>query len=481
MSDDNVIDLNAKRKLKQRETQSEKEQEQEDLLQAAAEWLDEKQLREVLRLGCYFAKTESGHWIPIKKDHFSCHYPEWSAKFAKAVTHVMYERGWNYHDVTYTFREPPADVLNLMDTGNWLKPEKGRYHWIFDVLTFSIGGGTDENIDHIRHCIAYKYLHPEAYTIPNLVIHGEGSIGKGLMIDFVLKAVFGGGTLTDMAENICSGGFNSPIKAKVVVCVDESMKDRTDASKMKRFAGNPFITINEKNIPAFQADNLIWYWIVSNEKETAGIWLDRSHADRRYSVLHVEQGFTLEYWIALAKGWLDGDPSCEQYVTQTKRAKQWMFTEGIKHLTDPEEISHWLHSLIEEYGEREHPVALHGADYHRLMGVQQRVDERIIEAVFTDPEFTHIRKTALYEGYKICAATSGQRGAVLDSVFYQKVTDWLKQRPELKIAEKRQVQKTGFKERKFTIWYDTTKPDHIRGVDNTDHYLHFKDWIGPEI
>ena len=100
MSDDNVIELNAKRKPRQRGTQSEKEQEQEDLLQAAAEWLDEKQLREVLRLGCYFAKTESGHWIPIKKDHFSSHYPEWSTKFARAVTHVMYERGWNYHDVT---------------------------------------------------------------------------------------------------------------------------------------------------------------------------------------------------------------------------------------------------------------------------------------------------------------------------------------------------------------------------------------------
>ena len=57
------------------------------------------------------------------------------------------------------------------------------------------------------------------------MIHGEGSIGKGLMIDFVLKAVFGGGTLTDMAENICAGGFNSPIKGKVVVCVDKSMKE----------------------------------------------------------------------------------------------------------------------------------------------------------------------------------------------------------------------------------------------------------------
>jgi hypothetical protein len=438
-------------------------------------------LREVLRLGCYFVKTASGQWIPIKKDHFASHYPEWNAKFARAVTHVMADRGWNYHDATYTFREPPPDVLNLMDKSNWLKPEMGRYHWLFDVLVHSIGGGKEENIDHIKHCIAYKYLHPEAYTIPNLVIHGEGSIGKGLMIDFVLKAVFGGATLTDMAENICSGGFNSSIKAMVVACVDESMKDRTDANKMKRFAGNPYITINEKNIPAFQADNLIWYWIVSNEKETAGIWLDRSHADRRYSVLHVEQGLTLEYWIASAKGWLEDGCSAEEYATQTTRAKQWMFSEGIKHLTDPKEISHWLNSLIEEYGNREHPVALHGADYHRLMGVQRRVDERIIEAVFTDPDFTHIRKTALYDGFKACALISGQRGTVLDSVFYQKVTDWLKQRPDLKIAEKRQVQKTGHGERKFTIWYDTTRPDHVRAVDNTDHYLHFKDWVGPEV
>ena len=158
-----------------------------------------------------------------------------------------------------------------------------------------------------------------------------------------------------------------------------------------------------------------------------------------------------------------------------------MFAEGIKHLTNPIEISHWLNSLIEEYGQREHPLELHGADFRRLMGVQQRVDERIIEAVFTDPDFTHIRKTALYEGYKICAATSGQKGTVIDSVFYQKVADWLKQRPDLKIGEKRQVQKTRIKEGKFSIWYDTTKPDRIRVIDNTDDYLHFRDWVGPEI
>jgi hypothetical protein len=32
------------------------------------------------------------------------------------------------------------------------------------------------------------------------------------------------------------------------------------------------------------------------------------------------------------------------------------------------------------------------------MGVQERVSERILEAVFKDEEFTHICKTALYEG-----------------------------------------------------------------------------------
>ena len=250
---------------------------------------------------------------------------------------------------------------------------------------------------------------------------------------------------------------------------------------MKRFAGNPFITINEKNIPAFQADNLIWYWIVSNEKETAGIWLDRSHADRRYSVLHVEQGLALEYWIARAKGWLQ-DGCSPRAVRDADQAGEAVDVLGRDQASDrPEGDQPLAQQLDRGVWRAWAPVALHGADYHRLMGVQTAWDERIIEAVFTDPDFTHIRKTAFYEGYKACAATSGQRGTIFDSVFYQKVTDWLKQRPDLKIAERRQVQKTGSEERKFTIWYDTTKPDHIRAVDNTDHYLHFKDWIGPEI
>ena len=81
--------------------------------------------------------------------------------------------------MTYTFRQDlPPDMLNLLDQSGWLKPDVGDCHWLFDVLIQSLGGNKIENIEHIKHVLAYKYLYPEAYTLPCLVIHGEGGLAK---------------------------------------------------------------------------------------------------------------------------------------------------------------------------------------------------------------------------------------------------------------------------------------------------------------
>ena len=229
----------------------------------------------------------------------------------------------------------------------------------------------------------------------------------------------------------------------------QSMASKTSASKMKLIAGNPFVTVNPKNVPQFEADNTAWYWVGSNEKESGGIWLDRSNADRRYSVFHIEDGHTLTYWIALSKDWITPDYTADQYEDASAKAKHWLDNEGLKHLQDRTQIAAWLHALIEKYGNMASPMALHGADYKRLMGVQERVSERILGAVFKDEDFTHICKTTLYDGYKLCSAAAGEQGKVLDRVLYQKASDWLKKQRLEHIVEDRERQDTG----RNTIWY----------------------------
>ena len=351
MSDeDNVHDLGAYREAKRRKTQSEKERDHEDLLEAADAFLDQNPMWEVLKLGCYYKRRMDGTAIPVKADYLKRHHTVWNAKFEKAITFRLEERGWTYNDATYSFRaDLPSDMLNLLDRSRWIEPRAGKYHPIFDMLCWSIGGGKDENVEHLRHCIAHKYLHPEDYTIPNLVIHGEGGGGKNLMVNVVLKRVFDGATFSAESDNVV-GQFNNLIAGKALVMIDESMASKTSASKMKLIAGNPFVTVNPKNVPQFEADNTAWYWVGSNEKESGGIWLDRSNADRRYSVFHIEDGHTLTYWIALSKDWITPNYNSDQYEEASAKAKRWLDNEGLKHLQDRTQIAAWLHALIEKYG-----------------------------------------------------------------------------------------------------------------------------------
>ena len=104
MSDeDNVHDLGAYREAKRRKTQSEKEREHEDLLEAADEFLDQNPMWEVLKLGCYYKRRLDGTAIPVRPDYLKRHHSVWNAKFEKAITFRLEERGWTYNDATIPF------------------------------------------------------------------------------------------------------------------------------------------------------------------------------------------------------------------------------------------------------------------------------------------------------------------------------------------------------------------------------------------
>ena len=100
------------------------------------------------------------------------------------------------------------------------------------------------------------------------------------------------------------------------------------------------------------------------------------------------------------------------------RQNSGMHTHGFAILTDRQQIACWLGELLLTYGELPHPEPLHGADFRRLLNIQKPVKERIIEAVFNDPGFTHIEKKVLYKAYRLLsdkfgASRQGARSRVL--------------------------------------------------------------------
>ena len=387
-----------------------KQQEEQSYLEAADQWLNEQPMHYSATQGRYLLRIGSV-WKFIKPEAMKPYCPVWDTKFANAIREKQSERGWLHLDVTYTFRNDlPPNVFNLMDRSGWVKPEEGDHHWIFDVLMRSLGSGKSENIAHLEQVILYKYLHPECYLLPCLVIHGEGGTGKNLLVDKVLHTLFDGQTVSATSDNI-TGQFNSLAKGRTVVMINESVSDRADTATLKDMLHKERLVINEKGIPQFEIDNTPLYIIASNEHE-GGVFLDRSDADRRYSVLRCERGKTLNHWIAEHKGWTHD------------QAREWMQSEGHRICGDKAEIGKWLGHLMAKYRDRGQPVALHGADYAALMDVQKKMEERLVEAVFGDPDFTHIERKVLYQGYTILCQSAHIR-PLSDAKFYKRVDDWL--------------------------------------------------------
>ena len=463
----------------------EKEQKQQDYLEAADQWLNEKPTHFCAVQGRYLMKVDS-EWKFIKPESMKPYCPVWNAVFAAAFREQQSERGWLHADITYSFRKDiHPDIFNLMDTSGWVQPASGDHHWIFDVLMRSLGSGKTENIVHIERIILHKYLHPECYLLPCLVIHGEGGVGKNLLVDKVLHTMFDGQTVSATSDNI-TGQFNSLAKGRTVVMINESVSDRADTATLKDMLQKERLVINGKNIPQFEVDNTPLYIIASNEHE-GGVFLDRSDADRRYSVLRCERGKTLNHWIADHTGW------------PQDQARAWMTTHGHQICGDKAEIGKWLGHLMEKYRDHGQPVALHGADYAVLMDVQKKMEERLVEAVFGDPNVTHIEKKVLYQGYTILCQSANIR-PLSDAKFYKRADDWLANHmPQIAahevwvhqyvVDEDDPKTKKRIKKRRY-VWQIATPIDmgNVAGVanrDNRDEYLaadgYRTVWCGPEV
>ena len=109
------------------------------------------------------------------------------------------ERGASYLDVTSSFNTNKwreTDIYNKMSVirTKWITPDwanADKYNKNFDILINSIGGGKQENIDHLEKWVAFKYLHPgRNANTPNIDMGGNpGGNGKGRFTE-LLKTIF---------------------------------------------------------------------------------------------------------------------------------------------------------------------------------------------------------------------------------------------------------------------------------------------------
>jgi hypothetical protein len=313
---------------------------------------------------------------------------------------------------TYTFNiDKYPQTLNLFDATDWLKPAAGKHHWIFDVLIQSLGCNKTENMEHLKEVITYKYEHPDCWLLPCLVIYGADRVGKNVMVDAVLHTIFAGRTISATSDFLISD-FNSMLKGAVVACINETVVGKHDCAKLYATLAAERLPINEKGVPQYFVDSTALFIIGSNDW-TGGTMLDRSEADERLSILCCERGMTLRYWVAKHQG------------INEDEAQQWLWTEGKRVFCDPYEVGKWLNHLLQTYGGRQQPRALHGADYTEVMDIQQKIDESIIKAVFADEAFEYISVLDLHEGYQFLCKERGCPYPIGLKLFNKRAKMWL--------------------------------------------------------
>jgi hypothetical protein len=467
----------------------------EDMIASANDFLDNNVIREVLALKCMFLMPSDGQWVNCKLTELGNHFPMCrSTKFVDALVEVMYERKYNYLKATYSYRNDlPADTFNLLDKARWLQPIFDQPHSpLFDVLMQSLGGNKKANIEHLEHCIVSKYLYPEtSYHLPCVLIHGEGSVGKNLLVNVVLKAIFAGQTASTSKGNILEK-FNSIIEGMAVVLIDEGADGFSTALKVT--VGNKEITINRKFCPEFQSENLSWY-LVSSNRDDGGIWLDRTTADRRFSVVLCNEGETLSYWLARHLGlWTaeTADTEANRESILNVEVRQWQLTEGDAIFSDPIEIAKWLGNLIMKHGEQGIPKALHGDDYRALLDIQEPLHSRLITAVFTDPDFDHINRTTLHRAYDGLCRAHRTKHPLSDKKLYAAVEKFIKKLP-IELTQTRQggPVDNGTKPLPFRSQPEENKPrprlwqkstgNHSDTNNDLDYINWIGVWVGPEL
>jgi hypothetical protein len=346
-----------------------------------------------------------------------------------------------------SFREQNNDdILNLISTKGWLLPTPGDVHPIFDILMDSLSDGKKENREHIEKCLVYKYLHPECYRIPTQTISGRGGIGKNEFADGPLSCIFGVEQVVTLGSQEVFGTYNGQMIGRTVIYVDEAITDKVNVEKLKGYAGNPSISVNEKFGLQGVYDNTVWYWLGGNGTN-GNILMSGDTTDRRYSVMTANR--SLFYWVSVYLG-LSSEkiPGIGEVIKDVNHPASVWWNAHSGKLKDKSEVAKWLYKLIETYGDLDQvPMALHSVDYNEILEVQENTFARTMEYVFDDPSFDHIEASDLYQVYGLIHQKSfiGNNGKAFSrGRFDGEVKSWLsKHHPDIQESKAAKIRISG--------------------------------------
>ena len=453
-------------------------------------FLQETPLVYVSSTGKYWVKTAANGWKPQTPSATYLMDPIFvgdgttARKYRQALQMALQDNGLIYKECTYSFRDDlPTDTFNLMDQTDWLEPEDGKHHIVFDILLASLCNLDEVAVDHVKRVIAWKRICPhDSYALPCIVFFGEGGTGKNTLVDRVLYSMFARQTVSADARKVL-GRFNKIIQGKTAVMINEIKAEDVDPNALKGLLHQERIPMEPKGVDPFDGDNTPLYFIASNRKD-AGVYLDRSDADRRLSLIGVPKDrkprLTLPHRIAQALDLSESD------------AIQWMTKVGLPALSDRHEVARWLGHLLTTCDLSEQPRAYHDGSYVEVLERQTSLFQRFCEAVFRDKvdakgktfPFTYINETTAYVGFTtLVKRLNGGRGWMGDRTFRSELKDWMESNAP-HIQRKEEWQGHG-QQHHVRLWRNTQLRDLRLDEANDTSYLvgdaGRESWVGPDV
>lgn len=268
------------------------------------------------------------------------------------------QKGCYFYKATYSFATQPNTVLNRMRTEHWIQPTDGEVNEWYDILMLALGGGTQQGKDHIEQLLVWKYKHPGDFLLPCVNWYDEGGVGKNLFVDGLLGAIFGKEQVSSVGLENLTGQFNSVIKGKTIILMNEAANRKVDMERFKNMIGQPDLYINEKKIPQYRVDNTALYFIATNDPMS--IPVEGKKSDRRWSIIHLQR--SIEVFVA------------ERLNCSELDAKRLWENKFADQLKDPENLSVWLGHLFRKWADIERPEPLHGADYLRAVALRDELN-----------------------------------------------------------------------------------------------------------
>jgi hypothetical protein len=181
-------------------------------------------------------------------------------------------------------------------------------------LLFSVCGDDRDSLKRFLNWLAYIFQTREKPGSAWL-FHGTEGTGKGFMLRYLLKPLFGSDHVDQMLMNNVGSAFNSLLEGKLIVNVDEADMTRTHdpaeiMSKLRNWITEPRIVINEKHRVEESVRSHVSFIVTSNNLRPIIV----PPGDRRWNVAPRQ-----EKRIEIYPNEMACSPSCSESCRSTRK------------------------------------------------------------------------------------------------------------------------------------------------------------------